>query len=140
MLDCGRFSVLPNILAGTFWFWCKSTHPTDMLNAREVKMLASVDDQRACSPRMMKMRCRGFIVKLNRAREVVVYIFGGLVPVWQADLGPSVRTPDCTMHCVCIGRRVRWPAVVLCSLQGILKGLPGPVSSGSGHEEGGDHA
>ncbi len=74
--------------------------------------MASVHGQRACPPRMMKMGFRGFIVVLNRAREVVVDNFGGLVPVWQADLGPSVRTPHCTMHCVCIGRRVRWPAVI----------------------------
>jgi len=28
---------------------------------------------------------------------MVVHNFGGLVPVWQADLGTSARTPDCTV-------------------------------------------
>ena len=59
--------------------------------------------------------------------ELVVYIFGGLDPVWQADLGPSARTPECTMHFQCIGRRVRWPAVARYALQGTLRNFPEPV-------------
>ena len=52
------------------------------------------------------------------------YFQARMEEVWQVDLGPSARTPDCAMHVKCIGRRVRWPAGCFLSCKEFYRSFP----------------